>query len=140
MRKYELTCSSDPSCIAELDRWLKDILFEAELGQARGFCCAAHELVINSVNAIMKLQTEPILTVECVVENRVIYFSVIDSAHGLSDEQVERYVYSEEIEEPEDPLQEFGRGYLLIRKYSDRFLYEGLEDGRFKYTIIKQLT
>lgn len=139
MSKYRLSCNADTHCISMIDQWLLERLPKEYIKDFRGFCLAAHELVINSVEAVHTMKDGMKLGAECCIESDRISFAIIDYGKGLTEKQVECFVNSEYVENPENMLQEHGRGFLLIRKYSDQFSYEAISGGGFRYTIIKYI-
>lgn len=135
--KHTLICGVDDENIVQSDTWLKKLLSKEHNRFNLEFCFAAHEMVINSVEAMREKVKTGNLVIELEQYEDRCVFSIIDHGEGLSAEQVDKYVHAKVVEAPEDNNQENGRGFYLIRKFTDRFIYEPLQEGNYKYTIIK---
>lgn len=128
---FELGANIDQIGLA--DQWAQLQLESWNIPEKNRFLFTCHELVINSVDAMLSY-TKPgksiRLTIEHENQERKVLFTINDWGGGISEEML-----SKEQLDGSDPFEERGRGLILIKMMTDSFCVQEEVDGSYSYTI-----
>jgi len=135
MIEVKYACSSNIFNIPKIDNLLCFLLEHENILEYRGFCFAAHELLINSIEALRGIYSKSLqndINVYIQISDDIILFSINDRGGGIPEETMQRI----DKLNMEDLLnEERGRGIYLIKNFVDEFSYAAEDNGSFSYTI-----
>lgn len=123
--------------ISEIDRadtWLQEMVEGCDFCDTSQFLFAAHELIINSVEAVLSRNSaaaEERIRICLTRSEKGVSLTVTDDGGGISQEMID-HASLENL----DVLEERGRGLALIREWTQSFTVSREEDGRYSYSII----
>lgn len=128
---FELKVNIDQNDRA--DQWTQMQLESWNIPDTDRFLFACHELVINSVDAMLTSihhDKSIRLTIEHENQERKVSFTINDWGGGISEE-----MFLKEKFDGIDPFEERGRGLILIKMMTDSFIVQEEVDGSYSYTI-----
>ena len=134
MSEFNYECVSDVSEIEVADDILELFLKHQRLDWYKQFGFAAHELLINSVEAMSKQaqDNDKLLYVKITMDSSAVTFSVTDTGGGLPDEVIDKFATCDILS-----MEGHGRGLLMINSLVDDFIFLDEGDGKHTYKIIK---
>jgi anti-sigma regulatory factor (Ser/Thr protein kinase) len=134
MSLLRFECQAVAEQVALIDQLVESILASHGVQRCNHFAFAAHELVINSVEAMRACGSPPPnhMVVHLEVTAEKVLFSITDRGGGLPSHIVP---LPDMISIPADALAEHGRGLHLVQTLVDRFMMDEEPDGCYTYTI-----
>lgn len=133
MFELTLTCGAEADNLDMLDAMIGLALDRNGVKDARRFAFAAHELLINSVEAMSRLEEirfEP-LQVKLNIDDALCAFQVTDRAGGIP----ARLLAERDPDDASGLCEESGRGLSLVRLYADVFEMIAEDDGSYTYRM-----
>ncbi len=126
-------CKADISNIEIIDKLLEITLNYHKINWYRQFCFAAHELLINSIEAMSKHSSSlDKIFIELAININSITFSIYDTGGGLPfdiNDLPARYNISN--------MKSSGRGLFMIKSLVDDFSFFKADNGQYIYKISK---
>lgn len=137
MLELVLRCDASISSINAVDDLVVSLLDAESIQPLDRIAFVAHELVINSIEAMVRTSISPVtIDLKMSVNAESVVFSVNDTAGGLPTADSSDML--EELTEiPETniiPMGDRGRGLEMIRQLADNFTVNPELDGSFTYT------
>ncbi len=134
MNRFTFEFSAEIDQIEKADRWLEITLCEQNVQDTFKFSFACHELIINSVDAMIQNHSMEKLLRICIlleVSASQVAFTITDWGGGIPEDLLNPCSLDEI-----DPLQERGRGLALIYNMTDEFSCRKEVNGSHSYRIV----
>lgn len=121
-----------------IDEMMKSYVTLYNLPNARELCFVLHELVINAVEAMLKLNSDDgMVQAQVELHDGELQMRVIDQAGGIPEHQWQEVLtYDFELMSDSDR----GRGLFFVQHMVDRIWFELAKPSQFVVNVSKKIT
>ncbi len=137
--EFTLNVNPDTQAIAFIDQVMENYTSLYNLPYKRELRFVVHELVINAVEAMEKINTcsKKEIQVHVTQSNEEIKVTVTDEAKGIAENDWDK-VLQFDLNEPD--YADRGRGLLFVQNMVDHIWFENISETKFLVGISKKIT